>query len=59
METLACSCLQGHITNELTAKFLSFGRFNLLGFQDPKGLVLALGHSSKKGDIDSLVITWL
>lgn len=31
----------------------------LLGFWDLQGLVLALGHSSKKDDSDSLVMTWL
>jgi len=40
---------------ELSAKFLSLGSFYLLGFRDYQVLVLALGHSSRKDDTDSLI----
>lgn len=60
---LAFFYLQRHneyrIRSELSAKFLLQVLPVLLGFRDSQGLVLALGHSGRKDNTDSLVIVWL
>lgn len=61
MEELACSCLQGHedtgIGSQPNSSQNCQDRPILSGFRDYQVLVLALGHSSRKDDTDSLI--WL